>query len=231
MGYLDTTININDAINPRFLARLDSNFNFKWRTVFNASETKDIYSKKRISDYGIVLVGFKHDNNTVFPVGWIAKIDSSGNKLWEHFYTHDNNTITYNYFSDFQETFDHGFIVCGTTWGGQSQDSWIVKLDSNGCLDTTCGFNTGTVEVFYPNSSLDIFPNPSTDKVTINYYLTQGKTGKLSVINMLGEKMKDQLLSQGSKQMEINISQWAKGIYMCVVETAGVIYYGKIIRE
>ncbi len=231
IGYRDSIININDAVNSMFIARMDSNFIFKWMTVFYALEHKYIYIAKKISDFGIVLVGFKHDNNTNFPDGWIAKIDSSGNKLWEHFYTHDNNANTYNYFSDFKETFDHGFIVCGTTWGSQSQDSWIVKLDSNGCLDTTCGFNTGTVEVFYPNSSLDIFPNPSTDKVTINYYLTQGKTGKLSVINMLGEKMKDQLLSQGSKQMEINISQWAKGIYMCVVETGGVIYYGKIVKE
>lgn len=231
IGYLDSIINMNDAVNPRFIARMDSNFNFKWMTVFNAPELKDIYIPKRISDYGIVLVGFKHDNNTNFPAGWIAKIDSSGNKLWEHFYTHDNNTNTYNYFSDFQETFDHGFIVCGTTWGGQSQDSWIVKLDSNGCLDTTCGFNTGTVEVFYPNTSLEIFPNPSTDKVTINYYLPQGKTGTLSFFNMLGEKMKDRMLQQGSKQVEINISHWAKGIYLCVVETGGVIYYGKILRE
>ncbi len=231
IGYLDSIINNNDAVNSMFIARMDSNFIFKWMTVFNAPENKYIYIAKRISDYGIVLVGFKEDSTTNFPIGWIAKIDSSGNKLWEHFYTHGNNTNTYNYFSDFQETFDHGFIVCGTTWGGQSQDSWIVKLDSNGCLDTTCGFNTGTIEVFYPKTSLEIFPNPSTENVTINYFLPQGKTGTLYVFNMLGVKMKDEMLPPGSKQIEINISHWAKGIYMCVVGTGEIKYYGKIVKE
>ncbi len=110
---LYTVINITDASDPFYIARLDSNFNFKWKTIFNSTEWKQYFISREISDGGIVLVGSKHDsssNNT--PVGWIAKVDSSGNKLWEHFY---NRSGLFSYIIDFQETFDHGFIVCGTT--------------------------------------------------------------------------------------------------------------------
>ena len=227
-GCLDTIINNNDYSYPEYLAKTDSNFNIIWKTIFNSPEKINIYINKEISDQGIVLVGFKHDSVTGFTVGWIAKIDSNGSKVWEHFYKHGPS---YNYFSDFQETFDHGFVICGTTWGGSSQDSWIVKLDSNGCLDTSCGLNTGTVELFYSQNSLDIFPNPSTAQVTINYKLMPGKEGKLSIFSMLGEKIKEQVLFDGSKQIEINIDHWAKGIYLCIVESKGNILKGKLIKE
>ena len=231
VGVLDSVVNINDDKNPGFILRMDSNFIFKWMTIFNSPEPKYIYIAKKVSDFGIVLVGYKHDNNTNEPVGWIAKIDSSGNKLWEHFYAHANHTNTYNYFSDFRETFDHGFVVCGTSWSGSSQDSWIVKLDSNGCLDTSCGLNTASVELFYSQNSLEIFPNPSTTQVTIKYNLMLGKEGKLSVFNILGEKMKEQLLVEGNKQIEINIDQWAKGIYLGIVQSGNMIYKSEFIKE
>ena len=230
-GCLDSVVDVNDALYPEFVARLDNNFNFKWMTVFNAPEKKDIYINKEISDRGVVIVGFKHDNNTGVPVGWIAKVDSSGNKLWEHFYAHNNNTNIYNYFSDFEETFDHGFVICGSTFGQNSQDSWIIKLDSNGCLDSSCGLNTGTIEIFSSPLSLLVFPNPSTDRVFIKYTLPFGKAGKLTVFNILGMRMEDQILPEGSDQIEINIQRWAQGIYTCVIETGEIVITGKILKE
>ena len=230
VGCLDSVINVNDVPYPEFVARLDSNFNFKWMTVFNAPEAKEIYINKEISDHGVVLVGFKRGNNTGSHVGWIAKIDSSGNKLWEHFYAHNNN-LSFNYFSDFEETFDHGFVICGSTDGPSTQDSWIVKLDSNGCLDSSCGLNTGTFELFYSPLSLEVFPNPSTNQVSIKYNLPFGKTGMLSIFNILGMKMEDQILPEGSDQIEINVQRWTQGIYTCVIKTEEKVFTGKILKE
>ncbi len=230
VGCLDTTINMGDYQYPLYLARLDINYNFKWMTIYNAPEIKIIFIYKEVSDGGIVMVGNK-TGNTVYPVGWIAKVDSSGNKLWEHYYAHNNNTNIYNYFSDFEETFDHGFIICGSTYGPNSQDSWIVKLDSNGCLDSSCGLNTGTIELFYSPIALELFPNPATEKVSIKYSLPQGKVGKLTIFNVLGMRMEDQILTEGSDQIEINIQPWAKGIYTCVIETGEIVVTGKILKE
>ena len=230
-GCLDSSLNMGDYSYPEYVARLDSNFNFKWMTIFNSPETKGIYIVKKISDNGIIIVGFKHDNTFGHPVGWIAKVDSNGNKLWEHYYAHNNNTAVPNYFSDFQETFDHGFIICGTTIGPTSQDSWLIKLDSNGCLDTSCGLNTGTIEIFNSPLALEMFPNPAREKVSIKYSLPSGEIGKLTIYTMLGKKIEDEILPKGSDQIEINIQQWAQGIYTCVIETGEKVFTGKLLKE
>ena len=175
-------------------------------------------------------MGFKHDNINGSNVGWVAKVDSSGNKLWEHFYAHNNN-LNFNYFSDVEETFDHGFIICGSADGPSSQDSWIVKLDSNGCLDTSCGLNTGTIEIFNSPLALQMFPNPTREKVSIKYSLPSGEIGKLAIYTMLGKKIEDEILPKGSDQIEINVQQWAQGIYTCVIETGEKVFTGKLLKE
>lgn len=228
VGCLDTMLNSGDYPYPEYVSRLDSNFNFKWISLFNSPVLKAIYIAKEISDHGIVVIGFKEDNVLGFPVGWITKLDSSGNKVWEHFYTHGP---TYNYFSDFQETLDHGFIVCGSTYGPHSQDSWIIKLDSNGCLMNNCGLNTNTQELFYNTVSLNVFPNPATNTISLNYILFEGKEGHLEIYNMLGELETSQILPIGSSQFELNISNWSTGMYLVVLKSGLNEVTKKILKE
>ena len=44
-------------------------------------------------------------------------------------------------------------------------------------------------------------------------------------------KMEDQILPEGSDQIEINIQRWAQGIYTCVIETGEIVVTGKILKE
>ena len=225
IGCLDTVININDASYPQYVARLDSSFNFKWRAVYNASESKEIAFDKGISDGGIILVGYKVDSITGWPVGWIAKVDSSGNKLWEHFYYRNPNRLAV--FTDFQETFDHGFIVCGETYGDSSQDSWIVKLDSNGCLDHTCILNTDTHELTVSDLLFTVFPNPANDNVTI---VTDGEKGSVRLFDLIGNEVLQRII-EGEKQTILNTSFLTSGIYFMQFRTGKKLFTAKIVKE
>lgn len=221
---LDTVINIGDYLYPEYVARLDTGFHFKWRTVYNSPQTKDIYIAKEISDGGVVLVGFT-GGSSGDTWGWIAKMDSSGNKLWEHFYS---ASWAFNYFSDFQETFDHGFIVCGTSWDtiASNQDSWILKLDSNGCLDTNCGINTGTVEVPEHGLEFTVYPNPATQQVTVT---TLEEKGELILFDFLGNLVM-QKNTEHEKQTSLDVSTLANGIYLLQFNTSKKVYTTKIVK-
>jgi hypothetical protein len=224
---LDTVINVNDYAYPEYVARLDSGFHFKWKAIYNSPEEKDILIMKEISDGGIVLVGFKDDSISGAPLGWIAKMDSSGNKLWEHFYSH---SWAFNYFSDFQETFDHGFIVCGTTWDSiaNNQDSWIVKLDSNGCLDTNCGINIGTIEIPVEGLRFTVFPNPVKDELTVQSL--KFKEGSiLKVYDMLGKEIYSQSVT--SLNFKLQTSNWHSGIYLLQLQTGTNVFTKRVVKE
>jgi len=227
IGCLDTIINTNDASYPQYIARLDSSFNFKWRTVYNSPEIKNIFIDKETSDEGIVLVGNKVDSSTGWPVGWIAKVDSSGNKLWEHFYTRNSNRLAA--FTDFQETFDHGFIICGETYGdsSHSQDSWIVKLDSNGCLDNTCVINTGTHELMISGLEFTVFPNPASQYITISM---NEEKGTLILFDLPGKEVMRKN-TEHEKQITVDVSAFKNGVYLLQFITEKKVFTSKVVKE
>ncbi len=223
---LDTVISITDAIDPFCVARLDSNFNFKWKNIYNGPESRDAFISKEISDGGVVIVGRKKDsslNDT--PIGWIAKMDSSGNKLWEHFY---NRSGLFSYIIDFQETFDHGFIVCGTVYDTSTsiQNSWIMKLDSNGCLDSNCVINTGIHEVM-DNQPLKVFPNPVKDHITVQ---TNDLLGELLLYDLKGNKVLQQKAAH-ELQTTMNVESLSSGIYFLQFISGNKLFVAKILKE
>ncbi|HRI35368.1 MAG TPA: hypothetical protein PLD02_16585, partial [Saprospiraceae bacterium] len=167
-GCLDTVYNISDDPHPVYVAKLDTNFNVVWRSDFHGPEIRAISLVKQLPDSTIVFIGEKF-NLAEIPLGWIVKLDKNGNTLWERTYF-KSQTID-NYFADFQQTYDKGFIVTGSAFG-PTQDVWLVKLDSMGCLDPNdCTFNTGTIEVGQELTSLSVFPNPAASQITLLYNL------------------------------------------------------------
>ncbi len=223
---LDTVINNTDAVNPFYVARLDSSLNIKWRNIYNSPEWKEFFLPKEVSDGGIVIVGNKNDSTLAGnPIAWIAKMDSSGNKLWEHFYMRSRD---YSYFTDFQETYDHGFIVCGTAWDSihLNQDSWIVKLDSNGCLDGSCGVNTGVFELIL-NTPLKVYPNPTSNSFTI---LTNELTGQLILSDLLGHEIIKQSSSH-QKEVDMDVSNLSVGVYLVQFISGNKLFAAKIVKQ
>jgi hypothetical protein len=168
---LDTVITVDDWEVPEYVSRLDVNGEIIWKTFFNHPRLIDIWNTKEDGEGNIVVVGMKMSTTTGSPLGFIAKLDSNGNKLWER--THFMHEDKSNYMTDFEFTPDGGFIITGTTHGpapNYSQDMWLIKLDSLGLLhseDTTTAITTIPDE----DEAIAIYPNPFKSAATVRIRL------------------------------------------------------------
>lgn len=75
--------------------------------------------------------------------------------------------------------------------------------------------------------SFSVFPNPTTDKVTINY--TETKNARLQIYDILGKCVLTRDLRNG--QNDIDVSKLSKGGYMIKVKTNDGIIVKKLIKQ
>lgn len=66
-----------------------------------------------------------------------------------------------------------------------------------------------------PKASFDIFPNPSSSKVNLDFNLTQDRTVDIWVMDLTGKRVQQYRVNavQGQNRKEIDVSKLAKGIY------------------
>lgn len=218
---VDTIVEPGDYYRPACILKLDTGFNVIWKSVFNDDLDNGLYIAKELADSSIMFTGFQLGGSPNAPEGWIGKLDKSGNKLWEHQYRHNNSLA--NYFSDFEQTSDGGFIITGMTFGDVGQDMWLVKLDSLGCLEP-CFTNSGTIETGDEVVSLQCFPNPARLQTAVLYNIPVTASEASIMINDLSGKMLSNFtLDRFANHADLNLSSWASGIYFCSLVIDGSI--------
>lgn len=215
-GCMDTVVNPGDYHYAAFIGKMDTSFNFKWQAVYNGSDEYYIYIAKQMQDSSIVFVGAVIDTLSIFSTGWVGKVDAHGNKLWEHAYKYGNST--FNYLSDFQQTADKGYIITGSTIGPTSQDVWLLKLDSVGCLNpNNCYTGDLTVEIS-KDAELRIAPNPASDVANIVYNLPEKNTAAQFIISDLtGREILRLNTDAYLNTTALDVRHWHDGVYVCTL--------------
>jgi hypothetical protein len=71
--------------------------------------------------------------------------------------------------------------------------------------------------------SLNAYPNPATSKVFIQHDLKEASTARLHVTNLLGVRVKSIPISPTSNKTQLDISDFASGIYFYSLEIDGKI--------
>jgi len=233
-GCVDTVIQIGDYQYPRFIAIMDSSFNILAKAIFHGPTVRDIYIARPLPDSTFIVVGFKADETTGVPLGWITRVDNNGNILWEHFYYH----LDYldNYFADVQQAFDKGFICTGTAWtyydslGIYNQDIWLVKLDSNGCLDPNCFTNIGTIEVSDDKYDLQVFPNPASTQTTILYNVPPTiKHATIEVFDLTGHRLRSEEVNAGEHSLSFDVTTFSNAMLFVNLIVEGKMVLSKKI--
>lgn len=82
---------------------------------------------------------------------------------------------------------------------------------------------TGVKEVLSANS-INIFPNPATDKATLQFSLTEASKVQVEVIDAMGRvigNVANEHMNAGVNTLSINTANYAAGIYNVKVTTAG----------
>jgi len=142
-----------------WVLKLSSSGDMEWNKTYGGSEIEAAYSIQQTSDGGYIISG----KTVSFGVGssdiWILKLASDGNIEWQKTYggSQDEEALS------IQQTYDGGYIVAGATesYGAGEQDIFVLKLFSNGDINSSCGFindsNAGFsgTGILPANSSLD----------------------------------------------------------------------------
>jgi len=151
------------------LLKLDSSGNIQWQKAYTGGQYcyyngyseqcytlgGFIYSAHQTSDGGYLLTG---DGNLVLSNGatdgmapWMAKVDSSGNLVWQHFYYQvykPTGLSLSEYFQSSALANNGGFIAIGYSenYANQHPLIFVVRTDSGGLCGAGCSdVHTATV--------------------------------------------------------------------------------------
>ena len=149
--------------------------------------------------------------------GVMLKLNSNGDSLWARWYGHGLFTDD-NQFNDFVQTDDGGFLCVGwhehPVTGVTYQNAWLVKLDSLGC--DTPGCHTVVIQKLQiSKTELQIFPNPTTDYITIKTKDNSSlPKGTLQIFNMQGALQMEHAIPKHQNQLQLNLSYLPTGLYL-----------------
>ena len=181
-------------------------------------------------------VEFTEFENEFVKVGFLFRISSTGELLWEKYYREINwdlNETRYGYLTDVKEMEDGSLVATGcihhTNSGGSRQNLWILKVDENGCLDPDdCGENQILTATDREAQQLKpiIFPNPSHGVLEISN-LPILKDIRFNLFDFQGRLVFNGSLSGNQK---IEISHLTPGIYFCqIIHSGRVLTAEKIV--
>jgi len=181
-----------------------------------------------------ILVGTVRDSNyttgKVALCGFLIKMNGQGQVLWNrHYLPPDYDQIPSNQFLyDVAQTGDGGFVMVGECRNHYqnptpTQRSWILKVDSLGCLGPNDPQCQPVVKINEPErlqAKVKIYPNPGQEGFTAEGHSPRQQ--HLQVYNLLGQKLRTESIPQGFFKKDIVATGWPQGLYL--VEINGEVY-------
>ncbi|TAK43318.1 MAG: T9SS type A sorting domain-containing protein [Saprospiraceae bacterium] len=219
---------------PQYRVQLLLNINENGDVLWSKEYGSDIYEDTAwkgltlCQDGNFITGGTKRENPYVpdqKAYGTIAKITPSGEVLWERKYSASSEGKFYDIFWRTIPTSDGGIIACGSTWGDSltKENSWIVKLDSLGCLEPGCdSISTGVVELpVGDNSPIKLYPNPTGGHLTVE--AQKGKAiGAVKIYDLQGRRLVNEEYGLGKASLSFDLSGQPQGMYFCSALVGGV---------
>lgn len=207
-NYLLTGARIIGGVDKGYLYKIDSQGIIIWQKsyLYNSNQSELFWAKELI-DKSIIAVGVT-DNSSEGNAGWLIKTDSIGNELWQRKYNKSNlPDLFYNVLS----TSDGGFLLSGQCFNTaiNSQDAWLLKVDSIGCPYENCTVGIDEREKVVV---ADIWPNPVHELLNIELQDNGNKKYELNILDLQGKLVyQTTLISQLSSHTMNNLTN---GIYL-----------------
>jgi len=218
----------DDPISRVYLAELDQdNGDIVWEREYGPTLNFTILrvAKEISQGQGHVAAGFAFAENSNFWQGLLLRTADNGDSLWmrRYFYYDSLMTDGMGELNDVVPAPDGGFIACGFTQGayngpyppGYSQDVWVVKVDSLGCIEPGCNIPMGiTTQITNLKGALGLAPNPAHGQCTVQVDLPLALRSvqlRLVVVSAQGQLVREQNVAQGSNTLDL--SGLAPGLY------------------
>lgn len=125
----------------------------------------------------------------------------------------------------------HTYTVSGT------YNVCLTMTNQLGCTGTYCAPVTVTVvgieEQTATNFNLNIFPNPTTNNLSIAFNLVQATEVKIELFDLLGNKLytESQSKNAGSNTSAIDLTNYNAGVYFVKIDTAHLTICKRVIKK
>ncbi len=190
------------------------------------------YEPRQKGNGNIVTFG-NSSTNAINYVPTIKEIDQDLNIVDAHnYYCPRENAKCF--FNSWDATPDGGYVLLGDIYYNGNvndvNDIWLLKLDSNMCVNTLCGPTAIEEESNTENKFgiFNVYPNPTHDNFRIDF---DGKIEKIIISNTLGKEIIN--LNNYVKNNLIDVHHLSNGVYFIRVylEDSSVIYKRLIVTQ
>lgn len=220
-----------NTISP-FIAILDSLGNLKKKVYFQSHYIKIIYNIKIAANGDIIGCGenrnFDIDEDGLFDnSAWIFRMRPTGEVLWERSYYSPDYPNSPHSFFDVVETSEGGIAATGYVkdtleTGEPNINVWLVQVDSTGCMFPDCQDSLLFLAVPEIDEPLitrqvffKVFPNPVSDYLYLDFYQSIGRSDNwIELYDFSGRLVKRNILSKGTLQHELKVSELHSGMYL-----------------
>lgn len=222
---------------PSVIYRLDRGGNLiwqKWLTYGNVVSIHETKSGSIVFCENLLALPFSGPLlNNAFS-GALFKLGADGHAIWQQYFTEGVDTNYDNYFFDVTEGADGGIFATGQAvpLHGQHNQIWLVKVDSNGCLNGNCPqLYTGIKE---ENESVGVlvYPNPARSQFTVAFSETSDfrryREPVFELTDVTGRTVLQSTLAEQS--MTFSCDGLAQGVYLYAIRSESrFVVSGKVV--
>ncbi|GBD97086.1 MAG TPA: choice-of-anchor D domain-containing protein [Nitrospirae bacterium] len=156
-----------------FILKLDANGLVTWQKAFGTSNGDIAYSVIQVADGGYVVAGETYSFISYEHDALMLKLDLNGNIVWQKDYGENNYNDDDSIYSLLELT-SNEIIATGKSTSFSTANSWALKLDSSGNLNT-CS-TIGTPSVATVNSSVFVTNTVGTVQTSSASPITDAQT-------------------------------------------------------
>jgi hypothetical protein len=204
-----------------------------------------IHGFKKLESGGFLGVGeCRHEiisgaeDDPLDNAAFLMKLDDEYNLLWKRIYVPEGyaeleQSQAQCQLNDFVENDDGSITALGRVYmytgsgpqGGYIQDSYLIRVDSMGCLITGCAVG---IEEFEPSDNMFVYPNPANGPVTI--LLPYKDNWNIDIFDAHGKLVHNQILQQNNKA-ELETNRFLSGIYLLRVKNKTKLFHSKLFIQ
>jgi len=170
-------------------------------------------------------------NHSIGEDIWIIEVDSAGNLLkqqciggaggeivWHGVHKHNDHRFTIACETDYGPSYDVECDIAQFDWGTY----WVFEIS-----DSTVGMQEQRID----ENSLIVYPNPTSNEITIRYRIPDPGY-RVLIYDLYGRKQDEIIIPKGQEQIRIDVSGYPAGVYMAVLKSGdGVVARGKVVKR
>jgi hypothetical protein len=226
--------------NP-YVIKMDSLGDTLWTKKYGpAMSNATVLNMHELDDESIILCGLTRKEQIIGgdyrEQGLVFKITKDGDSLFYNLYRLLSSNSSHQ-LRDIKPASDGGFICAGyivpRSPDTGTQDMWLLKLDSNGCADTTCALTVSindNLEAPFGNleDSFNVYPNPNQGNFTLDYFLDDN-WAQVHIIDLTGTIVYNKTLTNKKGKLKL-ITNLPGGFYLVVLKNKDhkILYQTKV---